>query len=57
MALFAIELVLTSIAKPDYFNSFYFWLDVVSTLSLLTDIGWVWDELVGTSDFNASNAE
>ena len=57
MALFAIELVLTSIAKPDYFNSFYYWLDVVSTLSLLTDIGWVWDELVGTSDFNASNAE
>jgi hypothetical protein len=38
MALFGIELVLNSIAVTDYFLGFYFWLDFVSTLSILMDI-------------------
>eukprot|EP00210_Caulerpa_lentillifera_P001909 g1836.t1 len=35
---FSIELMLNSAAKPKYFLGFYFWLDLVSTLSLLGDI-------------------
>ena len=31
-------LVLNSISKPKFFLGFYFWLDMVSTLSLLGDI-------------------
>lgn len=57
MFLFFVELVLNSIAKPDYFNSFYFWLDFVSTVSLITDIGWIWDSIIGNTDYAASNAE
>lgn len=57
MILFFVELVLSSIAKEDYFNSFYFWLDLVSTISLITDIGWIWDEIIGTTDYQASSAE
>lgn len=51
LILFSIEITLNSIATPDYFNSFYFWLDLVSTISLITDIGWIWDSIVGTSDY------
>jgi len=38
MLFFTIEIVLASIGKPDYFNSFFFWLDVLSTASLVTDV-------------------
>lgn len=47
LVLFGIELILASIGKPDYFNSFFFWLDLVSTLSLITDIKFIWDPLTG----------
>lgn len=57
LILFSIEICLNSIATPGYFNSFYFWLDFVSTISLITDIGWIWDSIVGTSDYQAGNAE
>jgi len=38
---FAFEIILNSLVKPNYFNGFFFWLDLVSTASLLLDIGWV----------------
>jgi hypothetical protein len=38
---------LASIAKEDYFLSFFFWLDLVSTVSMLPDIGWVWQAWTG----------
>ena len=38
---FMVELVLSCLAKDDYFLGFYFWLDLVSTLSLIMDIGWI----------------
>ena len=38
---FSLELVLSCYAKDDYFLGFYFWLDLVSTLSLIMDIGWI----------------
>ncbi len=41
MLAFTLEIVVASLVKPDYFNGFFFWLDVISTLSLLLDIGWV----------------
>lgn len=48
LGFFLVELLLTSIAVPFYFNSFYFWLDFVATASLIFDIGWIWDYIVGT---------
>jgi hypothetical protein len=50
---FTIEIVLNSISREDYFLGFFFWLDLISTVSLITDIGWIWDEITGTSDNNA----
>ena len=56
-AMFAIEIILASIAKEDYFLSFFFWLDVVSTLSMIPDIGWIWSLLIGDSgDASVGNA-
>lgn len=47
MILFFIELIIASICKEDYFLGFYFWLDLISTVSLIFDIGWFWDLLLG----------
>ena len=54
---FLLEITLTSASTKGYFNSMYFWLDLVSTLSMITDIGWIMDIITETSDFNANNAE
>jgi hypothetical protein len=47
LGFFAIEIVLASIAKDDYVLGFYFWLDLVATISLFADIGWVWNAMTG----------
>lgn len=39
---YCIEIVVASIAIDGYFNSFSFWLDVVSTLTMIPDCGWIW---------------
>jgi len=55
MAAFIIEIIISSFAKKDeYLFSFYFWLDVISTVSLLFDISWIWDTLTGVDDIEAS---
>lgn len=47
MFFFILELLLSSFAKVDYLWSFYFWLDLVGTLSLIPDIGWLYALMVG----------
>lgn len=44
---FAVEIIIASIVKQKYFLTFFFWLDVVSTLSMITDIGWIMDLMTG----------
>lgn len=41
MGIFLVELVLLSLAKEDYFLGVYFWIDLVSTVSMIGDIGWI----------------
>lgn len=36
--LFIIELICSSVGVDGYFGSFFFWLDLISTLSIVTDI-------------------
>lgn len=43
--LFLIEIVLNVFVEKDYFLSFFFWLDVISTLSLLLDIDFIMNPL------------
>lgn len=40
---FTLEIILSSIALDDYFLSFYFFLDIIATASLIFDIGWLWN--------------
>jgi len=47
MAFFFIEIILASVGTDGYFISFYFWLDLIATLSLITDIQPLWDLLIG----------
>jgi len=49
LGLFTVEMILSSFAKPKYFLRFFFWLDLLSTLSLLLDIGWVSNAIFDTS--------
>ena len=39
--IFTIEIALTLVARPEYNNSFFFWLDVISTASLLMDLSFI----------------
>jgi len=47
MTLFIVEIVLASIVKDDYFLGFFFWLDVVSTITMIPDCGWIWTAVTG----------
>ena len=51
--LFAFEVVISSIGKRDYFLGFYFWLDLVSTISLLPDTGLI--DLTDDGDGESTN--
>jgi hypothetical protein len=46
------ELVLSSLAQDGYLLGFYFWLDFVATVSLVGDIGWVWDPIMGAQELS-----
>mmetsp|Transcript_55469 Transcript_55469/g.110249 ORF Transcript_55469/g.110249 Transcript_55469/m.110249 type:complete len:988 (-) Transcript_55469:352-3315(-) len=51
MFCFTVELILSCLGKQDYFMGFFFWLDLISTFSLLLDISiiskWLTDLLSG----------
>ena len=47
LALFILEIILSSIVKENYFLGFYFWLDLISTISLIGDIGWLMEDILG----------
>jgi hypothetical protein len=54
LVLLTIEIILTCLAKEGYINSFFFWLDLVSSLSIIQDIGFIFDPLLTiSSPFNA----
>ena len=38
LTFFLLELLLSSIGIVGYFNSFFFWLDLISTVSIILDI-------------------
>lgn len=47
MICFALEILIASYAKDDYMYSFFFWLDIISTISMVPDCGWIWDPIIG----------
>jgi len=50
MSIFLLELVLSSIAIQGYLFSFFFWLDILSTLSMLMDINMFTDVVFSMYD-------
>jgi len=56
ITLFLIEIIISSIVKEKYFLGFYFWLDLISTVSMITDIGWIMEDLLGDKGQRAKNA-
>ncbi len=46
LSIFTLEILFTCIAKEGYINSFFFWLDVISTVSIIQDIGFIFDPLI-----------
>ncbi len=57
MCLFAIELLISSYAVDGYISGFYFWLDLVSLVSMLLDISWFYSALVSQISGNTGNAK
>ena len=53
LLLFLCELIIQSIGKEDYLNTFFFWLDLISTVSLITDIDFIWNRILGDHQENA----
>jgi len=52
-AIFSIEIIIASISKKNYLFTFFFWLDVISTLSLLQDMSFTLEKiLTGYDSFN-----
>lgn len=49
---YTIEIFLNSISEDRYLFSFYFWLDIISTISLFLDMHWIMEEI-----WNYPNAE
>jgi hypothetical protein len=40
--------------RDDYWLGFYFWLDIISTVSLIFDIGWIMDLIVGVGQTSSN---
>ena len=47
MGVFLIEVVLESLGTQNYLLGFYFWLDLIASVSMITDIGWIWHRIIG----------
>lgn len=47
---FAFEISLASYAKEEYPWTFFFYLDIISTVSMIPDCGWITDWISGEAD-------
>ena len=56
MILFTVEIVLNSLCQYNYWNSFYFWLDIIATVTMIFDITWCWNALVYGGDDYVANS-
>lgn len=54
--LFTFEIFVTSLGWKGYLFSFYFFTDIIATLTLFLDLGWLFHAIAGTSDFKGQEA-
>jgi len=43
LIIFGAEMIMNSIVVEGYFLQFFFWIDFVSTITIIADIGWIMD--------------
>ena len=43
LVVFVLETVILSWCQEGYYNSFFFWMDTIGTISIVLDIGWIAD--------------
>jgi hypothetical protein len=48
---FSIEIIMTCLAKRGYMGSFFFWLDLISTISLIQDITFIFNNIIGINRY------
>lgn len=49
ISMFSIEIILSIIYKKDYICSFFFWLDLLSTLSMVLDVNLISNAMLSSS--------
>jgi len=47
MFMFATEIWINTIVIDEFKYSFFFWLDIISTVSMVPDIPWIWEPIIG----------
>jgi hypothetical protein len=50
MSIFTLEIVLSSFFMENYFLSFFFFLDIISTASIIFDVNFLSDAIFGTGN-------
>lgn len=56
MSIYTIEILTLSILKEGYFLRFYFWLDLISTLTMILDLHWINNLMSGTSGLQTTTS-
>lgn len=54
MAIYTVEMIVLSLTKEGYFLRFYFWLDLISTLTMLLDLTWITQLITGANGVEAA---
>lgn len=57
IGIFSMEIILNCLARNDYIFSFFFWLDIIGTISLIQDVSFMFDPLIegdASNDVGAS---
>jgi len=55
LGIFLIEFILNCLAKKDYLFSFFFYLDLIATISIIQDIDWIINPILGYSSNTATS--
>jgi hypothetical protein len=56
MIIFAAEFIISCFAIDNYPMTFFFLLDLLSIITMIPDVGWLWELIVGESQSNSSQA-
>ena len=50
LLIFTLEIIVSVYARKDYVWGFIFWLDIISTLSLVPDVNFLWNPIIANLD-------